>query len=123
MHHWQRAITSEEKFALIGVDYARVKVMWITGLAQRMPRYDTLDQFLAAQPDRPFQASVRDLACDVAVPDPVLLSDGAAELPAQPSQAAAGSVTNSGAARPRLPSRHQIPAAGYGRGASAARAG
>ncbi|MEV4395318.1 STAS domain-containing protein [Nonomuraea sp. NPDC049607] len=48
VHHWQRAVTGGEKFALIGADYARVKVMWITGLAQRIPSYDTLDQALAA---------------------------------------------------------------------------
>jgi anti-sigma B factor antagonist len=55
VHHWQLSTTAEAKFALIGVEYAKTKVMWITGLAQRLPLYDTIDDALAAfdQPDQP----------------------------------------------------------------------
>ena len=48
VHHWQTSLTSGTKFALIGVEYSKSKVMWITGLAQRLPIYDTLDDALAA---------------------------------------------------------------------------
>ncbi|MFF4614760.1 STAS domain-containing protein [Nonomuraea jabiensis] len=48
VHHWQTSLTSGAKFALIGVEYSKSKVMWITGLAQRLPLYDTLDDALAA---------------------------------------------------------------------------
>ncbi|MEV1172115.1 STAS domain-containing protein [Nonomuraea sp. NPDC049784] len=48
VHHWQTSLTSGAKFALIGVEYSKSRVMWITGLAQRLPLYDTLDDALAA---------------------------------------------------------------------------
>ena len=48
VHHWQTSLASGAKFALIGVEYSKSKVMWITGLAQRLPLYDTLDEALAA---------------------------------------------------------------------------
>lgn len=48
VHHWQTSLSTGAKFALIGVEYAKSKVMWITGLAQRLPIYDTLDEALAA---------------------------------------------------------------------------
>ncbi len=48
VHHWQLSTNAGGKFALIGVEYAKTKVMWITGLAQRLPLYDTIDEALAA---------------------------------------------------------------------------
>ncbi|NUR88468.1 MAG: STAS domain-containing protein [Nonomuraea sp.] len=48
VHHWQTSLADQRRFALIGVDYARSKVMWITGLADRLPLYDTLDDAIAA---------------------------------------------------------------------------
>ena len=48
VHHWQTSQTSGARFALVGVEYSKSKVMWITGLAQRLPLYDTLDDALAA---------------------------------------------------------------------------
>ncbi|GAA3426243.1 STAS domain-containing protein [Streptosporangium sandarakinum] len=48
VHHWQLSTGAGGKFALIGVEYAKTKVMWITGLAQRLPLYDTIDDALAA---------------------------------------------------------------------------
>lgn len=48
VHHWQTSLAAGGKFALIGVEYSKSKVMWITGLAQRLPLYDTLDDALAA---------------------------------------------------------------------------
>ncbi|GAA4236928.1 stage II sporulation protein AA (anti-sigma F factor antagonist) [Streptosporangium album] len=48
VHHWQLSANADAKFALIGVEYAKTKVMWITGLAQRLPLYDTIEDALAA---------------------------------------------------------------------------
>lgn len=48
VHHWQTSSASGARFALVGVEYSKSKVMWITGLAQRLPLYDTLDDALAA---------------------------------------------------------------------------
>ncbi|MEV4284962.1 STAS domain-containing protein [Nonomuraea bangladeshensis] len=48
VHHWQTSLASGSRFALVGVEYSKSKVMWITGLAQRLPLYDTLDDALAA---------------------------------------------------------------------------
>nr|WP_246497383.1 STAS domain-containing protein [Sphaerisporangium rubeum] len=48
VHHWQRTMAAEGHFALVGVQYSNSRVMWVTGLAQRLPLYDTLEQALAA---------------------------------------------------------------------------
>ncbi|WP_157245125.1 STAS domain-containing protein [Nonomuraea typhae] len=44
VHQWQTSVTQGSRFALIGVQYTTSKVMWITGLATRLPLYDTLDE-------------------------------------------------------------------------------
>ncbi|MFF4772487.1 STAS domain-containing protein [Microtetraspora fusca] len=48
VHHWQRATAAGGDFALVSVQYPSSKVMWVTGLSQRLPIYDTLDEALAA---------------------------------------------------------------------------
>ncbi|MFE3451797.1 STAS domain-containing protein [Nonomuraea sp. NPDC059194] len=48
VHHWQGCTSTGGKFALVGVRYSPSKVLWITGLAQRLPLYETLDEALAA---------------------------------------------------------------------------
>ncbi len=48
VHHWQGCTSAGGRFALVGVRYSPSKVMWITGLAQRLPLYETLDEALAA---------------------------------------------------------------------------
>ncbi|GII65665.1 anti-sigma factor antagonist [Sphaerisporangium krabiense] len=48
VHHWQRTMAAQGHFALVGVQYSNSKVMWVTGLAQRLPLYDTLEEALAA---------------------------------------------------------------------------
>ncbi|GGK95517.1 hypothetical protein Sme01_30910 [Sphaerisporangium melleum] len=48
VHHWQRTMAESGHFALVGVQYSNSKVMWVTGLAQRLPLYDTLEEALAA---------------------------------------------------------------------------
>ncbi|MFI6289966.1 anti-sigma factor antagonist [Nonomuraea sp. NPDC050790] len=44
VHQWQTSIERGARFALIGVQYSTAKVMWITGLASRLPLYDTLEE-------------------------------------------------------------------------------
>jgi anti-anti-sigma factor len=48
VHHWQASCASGGKFALVGVEYSRLQVMWITGLVQILPLYGTLDEALAS---------------------------------------------------------------------------
>ncbi|GAA3139332.1 STAS domain-containing protein [Planomonospora alba] len=48
VHQWQVSTQAGGRFALTGVEYAKTKVMWITGLAQRLPLYDTVGDALAA---------------------------------------------------------------------------
>ncbi|MFC4060077.1 STAS domain-containing protein [Planomonospora corallina] len=48
VHQWQICTQAGGRFALTGVEYAKTKVMWITGLAQRLPLHDTVDDALAA---------------------------------------------------------------------------
>lgn len=48
VHHWQQCTTAGGHFALVGVRYQHSKVMWVTGLAQRLPLYDTLEEARAA---------------------------------------------------------------------------
>ncbi|HEX8008004.1 MAG TPA: STAS domain-containing protein [Trebonia sp.] len=48
VHHWQRSTEAGGHFALISVQYPNSKVMWVTGLSQRLPMFDTLDEALAA---------------------------------------------------------------------------
>ncbi|GAA1012287.1 anti-sigma factor antagonist [Acrocarpospora pleiomorpha] len=48
VHHWQRSTGAGGHFALIAVHYPTSKVMWVTGLSQRLPMFETLDEALAA---------------------------------------------------------------------------
>lgn len=48
VHHWQRATGAGGRYALVGVRYQYCKVMWVTGLADRLPLYDTVADALAA---------------------------------------------------------------------------
>ncbi|WP_336203777.1 STAS domain-containing protein [Nonomuraea sp. LPB2021202275-12-8] len=48
IRHWQDSQAADEPFALIGVDSARSKVMWITGLAKVLPLYEALDEALVS---------------------------------------------------------------------------
>ncbi|GAA0384729.1 hypothetical protein GCM10009530_39490 [Microbispora corallina] len=48
VHHWQRSTTAGGNFALVSVQYPNSKVMWVTGLSQRLPLFDTLDDALTA---------------------------------------------------------------------------
>jgi anti-sigma B factor antagonist len=50
--HWRRQVAAGGLFFLAGARYRYTKALWITGLADRLPMYDTVDEALAAaQPD------------------------------------------------------------------------
>ena len=49
--HWRRAADEGGRFLLAGARYRYTKALWITGLADRLPMYDTVDEALAALAD------------------------------------------------------------------------
>jgi anti-anti-sigma factor len=51
--HWKRLTARNGILALAGARYRYTKTLWITGLADRLPRYDTLEQAIAALAARP----------------------------------------------------------------------
>ena len=46
--HWRHATDEGGRFLLAGARYRYTKALWITGLADRMPMYDTVEEALAA---------------------------------------------------------------------------
>jgi anti-sigma B factor antagonist len=51
--HWRRQVAADGMFLLAGARYRYVKALWITGLADRLPMYDTVDEALAAARPEP----------------------------------------------------------------------
>jgi anti-sigma B factor antagonist len=45
--HWRRMVADGGTFRLAGARYRYVKALWITGLADRLPMYDSVDEALA----------------------------------------------------------------------------
>ena len=45
------SVQGHTEIALAGARYRYTKTLWITGLADRLPRYDTLEQAIAALAD------------------------------------------------------------------------
>jgi len=46
--HWRRQVDAGGMFLLAGARYRYTRALWITGLADRLPMYETLDEALAA---------------------------------------------------------------------------
>ena len=46
--HWRRQADEGGQFLLAGARYRYTKALWITGLADRLPKHDTVDEALAA---------------------------------------------------------------------------
>ena len=46
--HWRRHADEGGRFLLAGARYRYTKALWITGLADRLPMYDTVGEALAA---------------------------------------------------------------------------
>jgi anti-sigma B factor antagonist len=49
--HWRRQVADGGGLLLAGARYRYTKALWITGLADRLPMYDTVDEALAAPPE------------------------------------------------------------------------
>ena len=49
--HWRRQVAAGGAFLLAGARYRYTKALWITGLADRLPMYDTVGEALAARPE------------------------------------------------------------------------
>ena len=47
--HWRRQADEGGQFVLAGARYRYTKALWITGLADRLPMYDSVGEALAAQ--------------------------------------------------------------------------
>ena len=48
--HWRRQVEAAGLFFLAGARYRYTKALWITGLADRLPMYETVGEALAAAP-------------------------------------------------------------------------
>ena len=46
--HWRRQVAAGGMLLLAGARYRYTRALWITGLADRLPMYDTVDEALAA---------------------------------------------------------------------------
>lgn len=67
--HWRRQVDADGMFLLAGARYRYTKALWITGLADRLPMYDSLGEALtAARPD-PGADAARGGATGSAEPD------------------------------------------------------
>ena len=49
--HWKRLQAAGGTLVLAGARYRYTKTLWITGLAERLPLYDSVDAALAAEQD------------------------------------------------------------------------
>ena len=49
--HWKKLTARNGILALAGARYRYTKTLWITGLADRLPRYDTVEEAIAAISD------------------------------------------------------------------------
>jgi anti-sigma B factor antagonist len=49
--HWKKLTARNGVLALAGARYRYTKTLWITGLADRLPRYDTVAEAIAAVAD------------------------------------------------------------------------
>ena len=48
--HWKQVTAAGGTLALAGARYRYTKTLWITGLADRLPMYDSVDDAVAAGP-------------------------------------------------------------------------
>jgi anti-anti-sigma factor len=51
--HWRRQVEAGGMFLLAGARYKYTKALWITGLADRLPLYDSVDDAVAAARPEP----------------------------------------------------------------------
>jgi anti-anti-sigma factor len=48
--HWKRLLAGSGVLILTGAQYRPAKALWITGLAYRLPLFDSVDEAIAAAP-------------------------------------------------------------------------
>jgi anti-anti-sigma factor len=48
--HWKRLLAGSGELILAGAQYRPAKALWITGLAYRLPLFDSVDEAIAAAP-------------------------------------------------------------------------
>jgi anti-anti-sigma factor len=48
VRHWRRQVEADGMFLIAGARYRYTKALWITGLADRLPMYDSVDEALSA---------------------------------------------------------------------------
>jgi anti-anti-sigma factor len=48
--HWKKLISGSGELILAGAKYRPAKALWITGLAYRLPLYDSVEKAVAAAP-------------------------------------------------------------------------
>lgn len=48
VNHWKKAAAAGGTLALAGARYQYTKALWITGLASKLPMYDTVDEAVEA---------------------------------------------------------------------------
>ena len=51
--HWKKLVATGGTLALAGARYRYTKALWITGLADRLPSYETVQQALSGVPPAP----------------------------------------------------------------------
>jgi anti-anti-sigma factor len=67
--HWRRQVAAGGAFLLAGARYRYTKALWITGLADRLPMYETVEAALAAARPEPGAAAGSDGARQSGEPD------------------------------------------------------
>jgi anti-anti-sigma factor len=67
--HWRRNVDEGGAFLLAGARYRYTKALWITGLADRLPMYETVEAALAAARPEPGAAAGSDGARQSGEPD------------------------------------------------------
>ena len=67
--HWRRQVEADGMFLLAGARYRYTKALWITGLADRLPMYDNVDEALTAARADPGGDAAKDGANGSAGPD------------------------------------------------------
>jgi len=53
VRHWRRQVAAGGLFLLAGARYRYIKALWITGLADRLPMYDSVGEAAAAARPEP----------------------------------------------------------------------
>jgi len=67
--HWRRQAEADGMFLLAGARYRYTKALWITGLADRLPMYDNVDEALTAARADPGDDAAKGGANSSAGPD------------------------------------------------------